>query len=116
MISTELEQYAKIQYNKTQKKGMKGITWWRERKSEYPFLFKAVKALLGTPATSVPSERVFSEAVYIARAKRSKILPVHLNKYLFIKKNMSYLPYHPKEYFSQQKSENGIKEAYDAHL
>ena len=71
---------------------------------------------MGTPATSVPSERVFSEAGYIARAKRSKILPVHLNKYLFIKKKMSYLPYHPKEYFSQQQAEDGLKEAYVAHL
>ena len=116
MISKELEQYAKIQYNKAQKKDMQGMSWWRERKNEYPFLFKAVKALLATPATSVPSERVFSEAGYIARARRSKILPFHLNRYLFIKKNMSYLPYKPKEYFSQQQSENGIKEAYDAHL
>ena len=116
MISKELEQYAKIQYNKAQKKDMQGMSWWRERKNEYPFLFKAVKALLATPATSVPSERVFSEAGYIARARRSKILPLHLNRYLFIKKNVSYLPYKPKEYFSQQQSENGVREAYQSHL
>ena len=116
MITTELEQYAKIQFKRNQKTNMNVICWWQDRKSEYPFLFKAVKALLGTPATSVPSERVFSEAGYIARARRSKILPVHLNRYLFIKKNMSYLPYKPKEYFSQQQSENGVREAYQSHL
>ena len=61
-------------------------------------------ALLCTPATSVPSERVFSEAGYIIRARRSKIMPIHLNHYLFIKTNMQYLPANVKDYFSQQQA------------
>ena len=52
-----------------------------------------------TPATSVPSERIFSEAGYIARAKRSRILPKNLDKYLFIKRNKHLLPEDPKDYF-----------------
>ena len=53
---------------------------------------------------------------FIARARRSKILPQHLNRYLFIKKNMPYLPYKPNEYFSQDQSENGLREVNEAHL
>ena len=48
--------------------------------------------MLCTPATSVPCERIFSEAGYISRAKRSRILPENLDKILFIKKNKQYLP------------------------
>ena len=55
--------------------------------------------MLCTPATSVPSERIFSEADYISLAKRSKILPVNLDKYLFIKRNKMYLPEKTQDYF-----------------
>ena len=115
LISMELGQYAKIQFTREQKENVHVISLWKDRKSEYPYLFRAVKALLCTPATSVPSERVFSEAGYIARARRSRILPVHLNRYLLIKKNMSYLP--PlNDYFSEQQAKEGLKAVYEAHL
>ena len=68
------------------------LKWWKENKNRYPLLYEAAKGLLHTPATSVPSERIFSEAGYIARARRSKILPVNLNRHLFIKKNLKYVP------------------------
>ena len=89
---------------KEQKANIKLISWWQERKLEYPFLFKAVKAILCTPATSVPSERIFSEAGYISRGKRSKILPVNLDKYLFIKRNKNYLPEKTQHYFTSEEA------------
>ena len=58
--------------------------------------------MLCTPATSVPSERFFSEAGYISRAKRSRILPVNLDKYLFIKRNKLYLPENTQDYFNSE--------------
>ena len=82
------------------------IAWWKERRIEYPFLFKAVRCLLCTPATSVPSERIFSEAGYIARAKRSKIMPRNLDKYLFIKRNKKLLPENTKDYFVDEDLSN----------
>ena len=75
-----------------------------DRKLEYPYLFKAVKATLCTPATSVPSERIFSEAGYISHARRSKILPVNLDKYLFIKRNKHYLPDKTQDYFTSEEA------------
>ena len=87
---------------KEQKANLKLISWWQERKAEYPYLFKAVKSMLCTPATSVPSERIFSEAGYISHAKRSKILPVNLDKYLFIKRNKIYLPEKTHDYFTSE--------------
>ena len=61
-----------------------------------------MKALLSTPATSVPSERIFSEAGYIACARCSRILPRNLNKFIFIKKNINYVPELIKQDLSQE--------------
>ena len=87
---------------KPQKETLHVISWWKERKCEYPCLFKAVRSMLCTPATSVPSERIFSEAGYIARAKRSSISPVNLHKYLFIKRNRKYLPENIEQIFNSE--------------
>ena len=103
-ISIEIDRYTCILMKKEQKANIKLISWWQERKLEYPFLFKAVKAMLCTPATSVPSERIFSEAGYISHAKRSKILPVNLDKYLFIKRNKKYLPENTQDYFTSEEA------------
>ncbi len=58
-ISQELEHYARISMSSLDKQNLNLLKWWKTRKNEYPYLFKAVRALLCTPATSVPSERVF---------------------------------------------------------
>ena len=101
-IEEELNIYKAIKLTRKQKKDTHLLTWWRDRKTQFPYLFQAVKALLATPATSVPSERIFSEAGYIARARRSRILPKNLNKFIFIKKNMKYVPKLSKQDLSQE--------------
>ena len=55
-IKAEIERYKTVQMKKEQKENLKLISWWQERKGEYPCLFKAVRSMLCTPATSVPSE------------------------------------------------------------
>ena len=85
-IDVEVNLYKSIKLTSDQKRSTHLLTWWKEHKGQFPCLFQAVKALLATPATSVPSERIFSEAGYIARARHSRILPQNLNKFIFIKK------------------------------
>ena len=41
------------------------LNWWKQNCSRYPFLVKLVRKYLSVPATSVPSERVFSHAGHI---------------------------------------------------
>ena len=101
-IEQELHFYKSIKLTREQKKNTHLLTWWKDHKSQFPCLFQAVKPLLVTPATSVPSERIFSEAGYIARARRSRILPKNLNKFIFIKKNMKYVPKLSKQDLSQE--------------
>ena len=109
-IDSELESYAGINMTAEYKEKLNVLEWWKQTKITYPCLFKVVKTMLGTPATSVPSERVFSEAGYICRAKRSKILPTNLNRYLFIKQNMAYIP-HFTDYFSKEQAEEALEES-----
>ena len=105
-INQELLNYKATKLTREQKEHTHLLTWWRDNKIQYPCLVEAVKALLHTPATSVPSERIFSEAGYIARARRSRILPRNLNKFIFIKKNMKYIPELTKEHLVQEMADD----------
>ena len=109
-IIQELHSYNAIKFSAKQKKDTHVLKWWRDRRTQFPCLVEAVKALLHTPATSVPSERIFSEAGYIARARRSKILPKNLNKFIFIKKNMKYIPDLTKEHLAQAMADDANPE------
>lgn len=65
------------------------LDWWKAHCYEYPFLSKVAKVYLGIPATSVPSERVFSCAGDIVTAQRSMLNPDNVDKLIFLKKNMN---------------------------
>ncbi len=65
------------------------LNWWRENRSKYPLLSPLAKAYLSIPATSVPSERVFSTAGDIVTAQRSQLLPEIVDMLIFLKKNMT---------------------------
>ena len=92
LISSELGYYRKLKFNNEEKLQMDVLKWWKNHKKELPYLYQAAMGLLHIPATSVPSERIFSEAGYIAHACRSKIIPVNLDRHLFIKENLRYFP------------------------
>ena len=91
-IDTEVKIYSLLKFSENEKLQMDVLNWWKEKRKQFSCLYQAAKGLLHTPATSVPSERIFSEASYIARARRSRILPVNLNRHVFIKKNLKYVP------------------------
>ncbi|KYN50374.1 hypothetical protein ALC57_00011, partial [Trachymyrmex cornetzi] len=50
-------------------------------------LYKLAKKVLCTPATSTPSERVFSIAGLLINNKRSSVCPSTVNKVIFIHDN-----------------------------
>ena len=109
-IEKELNHYKATKLSHRQKKETPLLTWWKSQKVNFPCLFQTVRALLATPATSVPSERIFSEAGYVARARRSRILPENLNKIIFIKKNMKYIPDLSKEQLQDFAADDEIPE------
>ncbi len=47
------------------------LLWWKANKTRFPVLSKLAKMYLAIPATSTPSERLFSEAGNIMTIKRT---------------------------------------------
>ncbi|XP_016422359.1 zinc finger BED domain-containing protein 4 isoform X1 [Sinocyclocheilus rhinocerous] len=64
------------------------LKWWKEHAQTYPLLSSLSKAYLTVPATSVPSERVFSTAGDIVNAQRSQLLPENVDMLFFLQKNL----------------------------
>ena len=65
---------------------------WESKKNTYPTLYKTAKALLSIPATSVPSERVFSLAGFIVRKRRARLTSGNVNTLIFLNKNFGNIP------------------------
>ena len=64
------------------------LDWWRENQYNFPHLSRAARHLLCIPATSVPSERVFSTAGDVVSAQRAALSPEHVDMLVFLRKNI----------------------------
>ena len=84
--------YKNVRLSATQKEKINVLTWWKNNQNQFPHLFQLVRSNLHIPATSVPSERIFSLAGYIVRDRRSKILSKNVNKAIFLKTNAKHIP------------------------
>ena len=63
------------------------LEWWKLNEATFPPLSKLARKLLCTPATSVYSERLFSELGIIYDDRRSRLLPTRGKKLYFIQHN-----------------------------
>ena len=66
------------------------LFWWRGNASRFPHLAVLAQKYLGTPATSTPSERVFSVAGIVVDKRRCALTAEMINALVFLHKN-SYL-------------------------
>lgn len=64
-----------------------GENWEKHKTLLYPLNEVALKYAT-IPATSVPSERIFSKTGQIMSARRNKLLPENLDILVFLNKNM----------------------------
>jgi hypothetical protein len=69
------------------------LDWWRAKREIFPILSIIAQKYLGIPATSVASERLFSDAGNHITAKRNSLDPELLGKMLFLKRNMQTMDY-----------------------
>ncbi|XP_025753343.1 zinc finger BED domain-containing protein 1-like [Oreochromis niloticus] len=64
------------------------LDWWRKHQVNFPTLSKVAKKYLCIPATSSPSERVFSSGGNIVTCLRSCLKPDMVNMLVFLSKNL----------------------------
>ena len=64
------------------------LEWWKKNANMCPLVARLPKIVLAVPATSVPSERVFSTTGDIVTAQRSTLVGDNVDKLIFLKKNL----------------------------
>jgi hypothetical protein len=64
------------------------LQWWKLNGGRYPRLTILALKYLGIPATSVPSERVFSKAGEIVSRRRASLKPSSVDMLVFLSKNI----------------------------
>ena len=67
------------------------LTWWQQNKDRFPLLASVARTYLGPPASSVPSERLFSTAGGVVTEHRSRLLPDIAGKLIFMKYNANLI-------------------------
>ena len=63
------------------------LSWWRENEGRFPTLSTLARSLLCIPATSTPSERIFSAAGNICSQKRASLTRDHVDMLTFLSMN-----------------------------
>jgi len=73
------------------------LEWWKKRQGCYPHLAALARIILSVPATSAPSERIFSVATNIVSKKRARMDSTLAGDLIFLKQNL--------EWFQRRKEE-----------
>jgi hypothetical protein len=67
------------------------FAWWATNKAQYPTLHKIAIKYLSIPATSVPSERLFSDANNLVTSQRARLDSSIINRIMFLKRNRKHI-------------------------
>jgi hypothetical protein len=67
------------------------LEWWKRNQLKYPYLARLARLYLAVPATSAPSERIWSRASRILTLERANLKPKVAQRIMFIKENLGIL-------------------------
>lgn len=79
----ELQRFAKSPYP-VHRMGKEVLLWWKARVDKYSNLSALARRILAIPATSAPSERLFSQASLLLSKKRSHLTDENASKLMFL--------------------------------
>jgi len=74
------------------------LMWWKEHETQYPILSILAKKYLSIPATSVPSERIFSLSSNIMTKKRTQLGSKTLAALVFLHANSDWISWWSPEW------------------
>jgi hypothetical protein len=77
------------------------LLWWNANKQTYSSIAKIAHCLLARPSTSVPCERLWSEAGNIVNEKRSRLDPDSVSMLTFIEHNLKEFKNYGKPFIWQ---------------
>jgi hypothetical protein len=60
------------------------LQWWKKKQDQFPILAKLARVYLAVPATSAPSERVFSKANHIISKTRCRLDPAKAGRMIWL--------------------------------
>ncbi len=89
----ELGKQEVLQYlaEKPSPRSTQPLLWWKTNEHRYPKLAKVARSWLSIPATSTPSERLFSKAGSVVSKKRNALKPKNVDIILFLNSNKKLL-------------------------
>lgn len=67
------------------------LNWWEVNKQQFPLLGNLSKRVFAIPASSAPSERVFSGARNLITDKRSQLSPSIVNDLMIVNRNLNHI-------------------------
>jgi hypothetical protein len=66
------------------------LKWWRDRQTKLPILAMLARMYLCIPATSAPSERIFSMASRLINKRRARLTPENAGRMIFVNRNLGW--------------------------
>ena len=67
------------------------LEWWKHNSHRFPNMAELAKHVLCVPATSTPSERIFSKAGITVSKRRCNLKPKNVDAIIFLNHNMKFL-------------------------
>jgi hypothetical protein len=88
-LELELRQYLEAP-RAPKDEGLDILAWWRENRHAYPVLADIARLILCIPATSAPSERMFSTARAVIRENRFSLSSDSFDSCVFLCANQNF--------------------------
>ncbi|CAG8498676.1 16909_t:CDS:2 [Racocetra fulgida] len=105
----ELDYYLDFRQTPAVSNDFDPLLWWKQQQSRFPNLSKLAQKYLGVPATSAPSERIFSDTRNHISLRRSNLKLRLVSQILFLKRNDNFINMFPNSHLYKQKKNRFLK-------